>query len=590
MSASSATSPRRPEDVQATFCATLVDEWVRAGITDAVVSPGSRSTPLALAIAADERLRLQVVLDERSASFRALGLAKVTERPVVLLCTSGTAAVEYHAAVAEADLDRVPLLVCTADRPAELHGIGAPQTVDQQFLFGRSARWFGQIGLPDPSNEGAWRSFASRAFCEATAGSRGPGPVHLNLPFREPLVGQPQALPASRAAGAPWHTVLSDPGELVALVSGRRGIIVVGAGASAPDEVSTRAAIATMAEELGWPVLTEPRSRVRHGSGALVAAVDQILRSAKAAEALRPEVIVRFGAPWASKVFGQWLASCVDAVDVLVDPDNAWLDPHRTAAFVIRSSARSVAARFLATPFIDNTVVVPADPSWLAQWQSVSAAADHVLGSALDQIDAAPMTEPWLARAVVREVPEGSRLVVSSSMPVRDVEWFSALRGDVEILANRGANGIDGVVSTILGVASAGDRRPTFGLLGDLSFLHDAGALASTADLDATLIVIDNAGGGIFEFLPQASTLSRERFELLFGTKQPVDLASVIRGYGVTVEEPSTKSAFVEAMHQIPSGLRVILLKTDRQANVVHHNELQRAVVEAVDEALSAES
>ena len=589
MSALPEPSTRRPEDVQATFCATLVDEWVRAGVTDAVVSPGSRSTPMALAIAADTRLRLQVVLDERSASFRALGLAKVTARPVVLLCTSGTAAVEYHAAVAEADLDRVPLLVCTADRPAELHGIGAPQTVDQQFLFGRSVRWFGQIGVPDPASEGAWRSFASRAFCEATSGSRGPGPVHLNLPFREPLVGVPGPLPAARADDAPWHAVTTDAGALIRLASGRRGIIVVGAGATPSGDDGTVAAITSMATALGWPVLSEPRSGVRDSSDALICAVDQILRSATAAEVLRPEVIIRFGAPWASKVFGQWLASCVGAVDVLVDPHDAWLDPHRTANVVIHSSGRHVSARFVASPSLDGTFMQPADPAWLQLWEAASRAADGVLASALDSVDDAPMTEPWIARAVVRDVPSASRIVVSSSMPVRDVEWFTAPRPDVAIVANRGANGIDGVVSTILGAATA-DAGPTFGLLGDLSFLHDAGALASAGkgEVNATLIVIDNGGGGIFEFLPQASTLERDRFELLFGTEQPVDVAAVLRGYGVAVEEPTTKAEFVAVVRSAPQGLRAVLVKTDRQANVAHHNELQQRVVNAVEAAIAA--
>ncbi len=581
-------------DEQATFCATVVDEWVRAGITHAVISPGSRSTPMALAVASEPRLRLTVVLDERSAAFRALGLGRALRRPAILLCTSGTAAVEYHAAVVEADLDRVPMLVCTADRPAELLGIGAPQTVDQVGLFGNSVRWFGQLGVPDRANRGAWRSFAARSVVESMSSGRGPGPVHLNLPFREPLLGTAGEPPSGRVDGAPWHRVIRGASVAVAsgrleavrsMIQGRRGVIVAGADAVAHGDRAGAENVHRLAAALGWPILADPRSGLRTKAPSLVAAADAILRSPAAAAALTPEVVLRLGSPWASKVLGLWL-SASGADDVLVDPFGAWLDPHRTASVVIAADPVEVASGLL------DLRVDAAQPGWTSRWRSVAAVADAALAGLLDDgASDGAITEPWVARTLVRSLPAGSRLVVSSSMPVRDVEWFSPALIDVEVHVNRGANGIDGVVSTILGAGGAGDGQVSVGLLGDLAFLHDAGALAGAGGVDATLVIIDNAGGGIFEFLPQASALGRDRFEHLFGTRQSVDVASVARGYGLDVTEVHDQAGFVAAVAVAvsptrPRACRVIVVRTDRQANVRVHDELNAAVVAAVEAVL----
>lgn len=600
MSSTPSPAPPTPSDSptaadrQATFCATVVDEWVRGGVRDAVVSPGSRSTPMALALAGDARMRLTVVLDERSASFRALGLSRATRRPTVLLCTSGTAAVEYHAAVVEADLDHVPLLVCTADRPPELHAIGAPQTVNQQSLFGVSVRWFGQLGVPGEANRGAWRSFASRALAETVGSPSGPGPVHVNLPFREPLVGVASALPSGRPGGDPWHRTVTGGSVAVAsgrlelvrsLVHGRRGIIVAGAGTVSVGDLEGAEVIHRLASALGWPLLADPRSGLRTKATTLVSAADAVLRSPHAAEVLRPDVILRLGTPWASKVLGQWLAA-TGADDVLVDPFGAWLDPHRTASVVVSADPVEVARGLL------DLRVEAARPSWTSQWRSVSAAADAVLADALDGSPRPPaaddsLSEPWIARTTLRRLPPRTRVVVSSSMPIRDVEWFAPPILDVEIHANRGANGIDGVVSTILGVAGVGDSHRTVGLLGDLAFLHDAGALASAGPRAATFVVVDNGGGGIFEFLPQATSLDRDRFELLFGTPQGVDVAAVARGYGLTVEEISDEASFVDAISRVDAvSSRAIVVRTDRQANVQVHERLNADVARAVEAVL----
>ncbi|HZQ28660.1 MAG TPA: 2-succinyl-5-enolpyruvyl-6-hydroxy-3-cyclohexene-1-carboxylic-acid synthase [Acidimicrobiales bacterium] len=540
--------------VQATFAATLTDEFVRAGVTDAVVCPGSRSTPLALAMAAagQGRLRLHVVVDERSAGFFAVGLARATGRPPVLVTTSGTAAVELHPAVVEASQDGVPLVVCTADRPPELHLVGAPQTVEQARLFGDAVRWFFEPGLPDAAASAAWRSMASRAVAEAVggAGPGGPGPVHLNLAFRDPLVAEPGELPPGREDGGPWHRVDGRSFEQAPIPDGARGVLVAGGGAGDP------AAVSGLAEALGWPLLADPRSGCRVPSRATVAAADGILRT----RSFQPDIVVRFGGPWASKVVNQWLGGC-GAEQWLVDPHGRWRDPERVVSRVVGGVVPGKAA--------------PA--GWLDEW----AAAEDAAQAAFDRVLARhpEPTEPGLARTLLASVPDGSAVVVSSSMPVRDVEWYARPRDGVRVLANRGANGIDGVLSTALGVA-AGAGGPTFALVGDLAFVHDVGALGLAArrpDLACTFVVVDNDGGGIFSFLPQARALAAERFEALFGTPHGLDLAAVAGGFGLPVVPLD------EALAAAASpGPRVVHVRTDRAANVAVHDELHAAVAAAL--------
>ncbi len=577
----------RPEDVQATFCATLADEWVRCGIRHAVVSPGSRSTPMALALAAESRLVLHVILDERSASFFALGLAKATGVPVVLLCTSGTAAVEYSAAVAEADLDHVSLVVCTADRPSELHGIGAPQTVDQQFLFGRSVRWFCDAGVPVAATASVWRSLACRVVLAATSGAKGPGPVQLNLPFREPLVGVASALPAARSNGSPWHASLGSATISQAQLSflcermvSRRGVIVAGAGSGDPS------AIHALANVLGWPVLADIRSGARWPQPTTIGAADAILRSSVASVALRPEIVLRLGAPWASKVLNQWLAGIDD--DVLVDPHHAWLDPNRNAAVHVATDPTSLCTE---VERMLRAQSVSVDRTWLMRWQAAESAAQQVLVNELEvEVPRSDVREPMIARMLHRSLPDGATLIVSSSMPVRDVEWFAAPRKGVRVLANRGANGIDGVISTVFGVA-CGQPGPTVALIGDLAFLHDVGALVSARTVagSVTFVVVDNAGGGIFEFLPQATVVPRERFELLYGTPQSVSIPAIAQAHNLHVHEVETVEALVARVAEsgrIP-GVSVVVIRTNRQANVAHHDELQQLVIAAIERALN---
>lgn len=591
-------SSTAPADVQATFCATLLDEWVRAGVTRAVVSPGSRSTPMALAIAGEPRIEMHVVVDERSASFFALGMAKASGTAVILLCTSGTAAVEYHPAVVEADLDHVGLIVCTADRPKELHGIGAPQTVDQQQLYGRNVRMFLDLPVAEFAIANTWRSTAARIALAAMSGPLGAGPVQVNFGFREPLVGFACAVPSGRSEGAPWHRSAGvasglGPAELERLANqlrGKRGVIVAGAGCGHAESVHALAAV------LGWPVLADARSGARTlGAHTLVANADSILRNETWARTQQPEVVLRLGAPWASKVVNQWLALAAD--DVLVDPTFAWLDPNRASAFHVAADPTELCSALIKaltrSDEADNNGVtvkpVAAPTDWLQGWSRAEAAASAVLAEQLDSataLSSSTIAEPALARALVRGLAEGSALVVSSSMPIRDVEWFGGEHGDLRILANRGANGIDGVLSTAFGVATVHSGH-TVCLIGDLAFLHDVGALSIAAQrrVNATVVVVDNRGGGIFEFLPQATGVSRDRFELLYGTEQTVNLADVARAFGLSVTESATIAEVLSALNNPPSGVQVVVVHTNRQTNVDVHRELNAAIVARIDQA-----
>jgi 2-succinyl-5-enolpyruvyl-6-hydroxy-3-cyclohexene-1-carboxylate synthase len=558
----------------ATFCATLADEWVRAGVTEVVVAPGSRSTPLALALAAQPGLRLHVHHDERSASFLALGLGLATGRPAVLVCTSGTAAANFHPAVVEAHQGEVPLIVCTADRPPELRDVGAPQTIDQDRLYTTSGRWFHDPGVPDEAMRGVWRSIASRAVADAS--SPRAGPVHLNLPFRDPLVGEPGALPPARV-GAWTRSLVGAPtlpasmlDDLAVAVDQPRCVIVAGGGAG------DAAAVHGLAAAAGWPVLADPRSGCRGPQPYVVGAFDALLRHAGFAADHAPTVVLRLGAPPASKVLAQWVAAS-GAVEVHVQTTSTWVDPDHSTSVRVVADPGQVCAE-LATR-VRGATGTPWASRWARAEQRAQAAIDDVLTAHPEP------TEPFVARATLAALPDGATLVVSSSMPVRDVEWFGAPRRGVRVLANRGANGIDGVVSTAAGVALAGG--PTALLVGDIALLHDTNGLLGLADrgVDLMIVCVDNRGGGIFSFLPQARAVPTERFEQLFGTPHDVDLVALAAAHGVGTEVVDVAADIGPAVTKsiAAGGTRLVLVRTDRAANVAVHDELNTAVAAALD-------
>ena len=547
-------------DIQATFCATLADEWVRRGVRHAVVAPGSRSTPMAVALATRTELSVHVVHDERAAAFVALGLG-LDSVPAVLLCTSGTAAANFHPAVVEAGLSNVPMLVVTADRPPELRDVGAAQTIDQIGLFGRSVRWFHDPGVADGAAASSWRSLARRAHEAATG-----GPVHLNLPFREPFLGMagelPVALPPlrSREGGAAgsggwlYADGVTDPLE------SSRGLILAGGRSGVRP-----ADVAALAAATGWPVLADPLSGCR-GLDAAVTAFDALLRHDGFATDRRPEVIVRVGRPAASKVLGTWVASSgATMIQVggpgVIDPD------HRVALSLPASAAIALA---------EQAGSFERSGDWATSWISASQRAERAIEKFLGDLDV--LSEPAVARAVAESMPDGGRLVVASSMPIRDLEWFGGPAAVAH--ANRGANGIDGVVSTALGLAL--HDRPTVALVGDIAFLHDGGALTALAHrgADLRIVVVDNDGGGIFSFLPQATALAEERFEQLFGTPHGTDVVAIARGHGVDAETVTTVEALRERVGR--PGPTVTRIPTDRAANVALHAAINAAVADAL--------
>jgi 2-succinyl-5-enolpyruvyl-6-hydroxy-3-cyclohexene-1-carboxylate synthase len=581
-----------PEDVQATCCATLVDEWVRCGLTHAIVSPGSRSTPMALALASDDRIQVEVHHDERSAAFIGLGVGLASGHPALVLTTSGTAAAHLHPAVIEAHQAGVPMIVLTADRPPELQQVGAPQTIDQVRLYGGAVRWFADPGVPDAASGGTWRSLAARAVAEATTGAGGPGPVHLNLAFREPLVGTAGPVPPGRSEGARWHTTVgrrsaidrSGTARLAQLLDADRGVVVAGAGAGDP-EVLARLSAAT-----GWPLLADPRSGCRTAAvaaagGTVVAAFDALLRDPVVAATVRPEVVLVLGAPPASKVLARWMADA-DATVVAVEADGRWFDPDHRAAHVLHADPTAVASALA-------QLVGGRGPggAWAQRWADLEEAAQGAIDDVLATEDLP--TEPGVARALLPALPPGATVVVSSSMPVRDLEWYGAPASEVRVLANRGANGIDGVVSTAIGVALVGARTnaATAVVVGDVALLHDAGALLGLVarQLDLTIVVVDNDGGGIFSFLPQASALDAERFEQLFGTPHGVDLSVLAAAHGVVTVEPAGAADVATAIAACSTagGTQLLRVGTDRARNVAHHDAIHRGVAAAAAEVLA---
>jgi 2-succinyl-5-enolpyruvyl-6-hydroxy-3-cyclohexene-1-carboxylate synthase len=545
--------------VQATFAATLVDEWVLGGVTDAVICPGSRSTPMALALAA--RVRVHIRLDERSAGFYALGLAMASGLPTVICVTSGTAGAELHPAVVEAHQGRVPLIVCTADRPPELHHVGASQTIDQVGLFTTSTRWFSDPGVPEASQAHAWRPLGARALAEATAGPLGPGPVHLNLAFREPLVGQPDPLPERKG---PVRVASHRAPDAFALSSADRGLLIAGGGA-----VSDPGPLLLLGERLGWPVMADPRSGARlEGT---IAAADAIVRI----NPPRPDTIVLLGTPWLSKALGEYVATAAgEGAQVgCVDPWWQWTDP----AAVVSAFHHVPGDQWIAAA-LEGAVGPTDDSEWLRSWRAYEAAAQQAIDRALGE----QLSEPMVARQLTRHAAAvDGTILASASMPMRDLEWYApTLPVPVSVMANRGANGIDGVVSTALGIAASGRR--TFALLGDLAFLHDVSGLVNLPDLPCTFVVLDNGGGGIFSFLPQASALERDQFEMLFGTPPTSDVADVARGFGLEVHDVTTAAELDVALN-VPAPVLVRARVPGRVENVALHNAVNQAVALALE-------
>jgi 2-succinyl-5-enolpyruvyl-6-hydroxy-3-cyclohexene-1-carboxylate synthase len=551
-----------PHDVQATFCATLVDEWIGLGVNHAVVAPGSRSTPMALALTDRKEMHVHVVHDERVAAFVALGLglptrSSVSGIPALLLCTSGTAAANFMPAVAEAGLSHVPMIVLTADRPEELRNVGAPQTIDQIDLYGSHVRWFHDPNVAVANTAHEWRPLASTALSKSAD-----GPVHLNLAFREPLLGRTRELPARiDHTSSVAETESSDSVPLD--FDRERGVILVG-GSHGVD----LAKVIALHEATSWPIIADPLSGIRAQS--TVTTVDALLRDLSFTASNAADVIVRVGRPSTSKVLAQWTARPEVVLIQVGGPGR--IDPGHNVRAVCTIDA------LLATQPTGAT-----GTPWLDSWTQAECRADEAIGAAIDGVET--LTEPAVARFLARYLPTGAGLTVSSSMPVRDLEWFGGRLAAAH--CNRGANGIDGVMSTAVGRCLADpDHQPHFVLIGDLAFVHDSNALVALTDrtVDLRVVILDNDGGGIFSFLPQSDELAPERFEQLFGTPLGTDVLKLAEAHGIQTMTVTTRAELVDQIAR--PGPWVCRVPSDRAANVVDHTRLHAAVSAALTQTL----
>jgi 2-succinyl-5-enolpyruvyl-6-hydroxy-3-cyclohexene-1-carboxylate synthase len=571
----------------------MAEELARSGVRRAVISPGSRSTPLAVALWRQPEIEVSVILDERSAGFFALGTALAAGIPAVVLCTSGSAAANLHPAVVEADEASVPLIVLTADRPPELRDTGAGQTIDQLKLYGDAVRWFSEVGTHEADDAGLlhFRSVACRAYTSATGDPR-PGPVHLNVPWREPLAplpvegqvtaGDPLALEGR--AGAPLLSVppargrvdeslLDELAESMERVT--RGLLVVG---RQPDP-SLAGPLTELAAAAGYPVLAEPTSQLRrgpHDRSLVVTTYDALVREAP--ESLRPDLVVRFGDLPTSKPLRQWLAG-IDGLDqIVVDPAGEWREPTRRAGTVLRAdpaaTARALGERLSR---LRSGAASVAGAPYASAWLDAERAVRDAIDSRLDELD--ELTEPGIWSTLGRSLRDGDSVFAASSMPVRDLEAFLRPGPEgVRFASNRGANGIDGLVSTAAGLAAGGGSR-TWAVLGDLALFHDIGGLAALRHApELRLLVIDNSGGGIFHFLPQAEAMPEDEFEALLGTPSGRDPADAGRLFGLEVAIPETTDELDLAL---AGDVRMIVVRTDRARNLELHRELSRLAAAA---------
>jgi 2-succinyl-5-enolpyruvyl-6-hydroxy-3-cyclohexene-1-carboxylate synthase len=577
-----------PTNANTALASAFVEELARCGLRQAVVSPGSRSTPLALALWRQAEIEVTVIVDERSAAFFALGAAQASGVPVAILCTSGTAAANYHPAICEADRSALPLVVLTADRPPELRGVGAGQAIDQLKLYGDSVRWFCEVGTHEADDEGLlhYRATACRAFAAARGEPR-PGPVHLNLPWREPLAPLPvdggvtatEPLALEGRGGRPLTAVTPidmEPSDFlleeVAKHIAEAPVGVIVAGRQLDPEL--REPLARLAAAAGYPILAEPTSQVRcgpHDRSHVVSNYDLLLRDQQFRENSSPDLVLRFGELPTSKPLRSWLVES-GADQIVVDPLCDWHESTRRAAALLRADPTELASGWAAR--------LGEERPRPAMWLEADSAARKAVEAELAEFG--EPSEPGLQLALAAAQRDGDLVYTASSMPIRDQESFlPSTAADVLFLCNRGANGIDGLVSSGIGAAQA-SGRPTTIVSGDLGLLHDLGGLAALRDIDVPvrIVVIDNDGGGIFHFLPQEQTLDGDEFEALLGTPRGIDIAKAAELFGL----PHCR---LESLAELPdaliAGTGLIEVKVDRRDNATLHRRLVDLVSGAVD-------
>jgi 2-succinyl-5-enolpyruvyl-6-hydroxy-3-cyclohexene-1-carboxylate synthase len=552
------------------LCSAFAEELDRSGMELAVISPGSRSTPLALALFRQPGIETVVALDERSASFFALGAAQASGKPVAVVCTSGTAAANFHPAVAEADLSAVPLLLLTADRPPELRQVGAGQTIDQIKLFGDSVRWFSEVGSHDADDAGLlhFRSIACRAFATAEGDPR-PGPVHLNFPLRDPLAPlpvegavtatSPLALegrrdgPLNRVEAAACTADRQTVGRLVSMIQAAEKILIVAGRQLDP---TLRQPLARLANTCNAPVLAEPTSQFRvgpHDRGAVVTSYEAISR--RRDRKLAPDLIIRIGEFPTSKQLRLWMAEVAPA-QVVIDPGYDWYEPTRTADLIVRCEPASLLHQIENTA--EQRIDGPAGNGFWNRWMDAEREERNTLEQSWNGDGKLQATEVHSALAGLQS--DGELIYTASSLAIRDQEQsVPALETDLTFLANRGANGIDGLLASGLGAASQ-SGRPTTIVTGDLGFFHDAGslALATSVSSPVRIIVLNNGGGAIFDRLPQRDSMDADEFEKLMRTPSGLSVEAAARLYGVSFSRADNLASLEEAFAAASAGVSVI--------------------------------
>jgi 2-succinyl-5-enolpyruvyl-6-hydroxy-3-cyclohexene-1-carboxylate synthase len=586
------------------YVCAFVDELQRAGVRHIVICPGSRSTPLALACAAQPYLRAWMHVDERSAAFFALGLAKRAAQPVALLCTSGTAAANFFPAIVEAKLTHVPLLVLTSDRPHELRENGAPQTIDQIHLYGSHVKWSVDVALPEATNSALRyiRTLADRATALLT--TQPAGPVHLNFPLREPLTPAPIAdaplLPLAqrdatawlgRPDNAPYTTVWNTDrhipddatiAHLLKLVSkAKHGLIVVG-----PQEHSALVEpLVALAHHLGYPILADPLSQLRsglHDQSHVLTSYDAFLRINAFTESMQPDLVLRFGAMPTAKPLLTYLQRYPSCPLAVIDGNQDWQEPTQLASELIHTDPVAL-CEALVNAFVTNGL---SQNNWLSTWQHADTYTKQALQASTQ--DFSELFEGRVFTELQQLLPEGALLFAGNSMPVRDLDtFFWNTEHSIRIMGNRGANGIDGIVSSALGASAINDGLNVL-VLGDLSFFHDMNGLlaAKLHKLNLTIIVINNDGGGIFSFLPQADY--PEHFEQLFGTPLGLDYSNAAKMYNGTYQRVANWEQFRTAVQRGTQngGLHIVEIPTERTSNVRMHRELWKSVQDALKNLL----
>lgn len=572
------------------YIAAFVDELARVDVRHAVISPGSRSTPLSMLMSKHPDMAVHMNIDERSAAFYALGLAKATRKPVALVCTSGTAAANYLPAVVEAHYSRVPLIVITSDRPHELREVGAPQAIDQTQLYGKYVKWSCDLALPDGRDTSIQyiRNISKRAF--VTALQSPSGPVHLNAPIQEPLVPIMDRDFFDRGRSGQQGSFRFDDGKMIAsdsvmddlvnvVTKAKKGIIVCG-------EIHNRTfreSVLALSSALQYPILADPLSQLRSCSeDGVVETYDMFLRLEKIQEELRPEVIIRFGSMPVSKPLTLFIKKHKGIQQIVVDGGAGWREPTGMATQMVYSD-ESLFCEQLA----DRMSGKKKDHGWMDKWLAVNETTKKALLS-IKEDDS--MNEGRIFSELQELLPAGTNLFVGNSMPIRDCDtFFHCMDKSIKIYSNRGANGIDGVVSTALGVSAAGE--PTVLVIGDLSFFHDMNGLLAARMLkrDMTIIIVNNDGGGIFSFLPQSS--EKEFFEELFGTPHGLDFSHVIEMYGGRFSRVRDWQQFRHACEESlqETGLKVIEVMTERQSNVELHRKLAEKAAKELGRLLVSE-